>query len=101
MNLTPVSREYATFTVAATEDGQPVTLTAVDVALLPPRTSPAADTAWTTADYSAGVATVLLAGPAADPSGALVVPVKGADLWVRVTDVSEVDAARVARITVV
>jgi hypothetical protein len=42
---------------------------------------------------------VLLAGPDASPTSALVVA-GAADLWVRITDVPEVDTAFVERITV-
>lgn len=99
--LSRIDRLYRDYDVAATlRDGGPATLTGVDVALLPPRTTPTAATAWTTATYAAGTATVLLAGPDAAGLGALVVPATGADLWVRVTDTPEVDAQRVERITV-
>ena len=71
----------------------------VQVALLPPRSGPSAATVWTTATYAAGIVTVLLAGPDASPTGALVVPA-AAELWMKVTDASEVDAVKVERIEV-
>lgn len=76
-----------------------LTVTGVDVALLAPRSAPTAATVWTPVTYAAGVATVLLAGPDADSSGALVVPAS-ADLWMRVTDAPEVNAEYMERITV-
>lgn len=89
------------YTVAATlRDGTTATLTGVDVALLPPRAKPTAATTWTPTTYAAGVATVLLAGPDASAPGALVVPAGGADVWLRVTDATEVDSERVERIDV-
>lgn len=101
MDLNRIDRKYAKVTVTATlANGDPATLTGVDVALLAPRSTPTAATTWTAATYAAGVATVLLAGPDADPAGALVVPATGADLWIRVVDSPEVDATRVQRITV-
>lgn len=101
MDLTRVSRKYVEFTVTATgADGQAITLTGVDVAVLAPRATPDATTVWTAADYAAGVASVLVAGPDAPADGALPVSGRGADLWVRVTDIPEIDVARVGRITV-
>lgn len=99
--LSRIDRLYRDYEVTATlRDGSPATLTGVDVALLAPRTTPTTATVWTAATYATGVATILLAGPDATPTGALVVPAGGADLWIRVTDNPEVDAERVERITV-
>lgn len=101
LTLSRIDRLYRDYDVTATlRNGNPATLTGVDIALLTPRATPTATTTWTAATYSAGVATVLLAGPDADPTGAVVVPTAGADLWVRVADTPEVDAERVERITV-
>lgn len=104
LDLTRVERLYRDYTVTATlKNGNPATVTGVDVALLAPRTSPTGSTSWTAATYASGTATVLLAGPDAtsNPAGALVVPSGGADLWIKVTDSPEVDAALVERINVV
>jgi hypothetical protein len=65
------------------------TVTGADVALLPKHTFPTSATTWTAAAFSAGVATVLLAGPDATSSGAVVVSAD-ADLWLRVTSTPEV-----------
>lgn len=101
MNVARVDRVYVDLQVTgALRDGTPAILTGVDVALLAPRTSPTAATTWTTADYADGTATVLLAGPDADPSAALVVPAAGCDLWIRITDSPEILTANVERITV-
>jgi len=101
LELNRVDRIARTYTLSslAIGGGGPVTPTAVEVALLPPRTSPSRDTTWTTVTYAAGAVTVLLAGPDADPTGAVVVPAS-ADLWMRVTYAPEVDAVKVERITV-
>ena len=100
MHLNRIDRKYANLTVTATdEDGFPTTLTGVDVALIPPRSNPTATTVWTAAAPVNGKWQVLLAGPDASPTSALVVS-KTADLWVRVTDAPEVDTAFVERITV-
>lgn len=99
--LSKIDRIRRLYDVTATlPDGTAATLAGVDVALLPPRTTPTGETMWTAATYSAGTATVLLAGPDADPGDALVVPATGADLWLRVTDNPEIDAERVERIII-
>ncbi len=85
---------------AALPDGQPAVLTGVRVALLPPGATPTTATAWAAATYSAGVATVLLAGPDAAADGALTVPTAGADLWLQVLDTPEQQAVGVERLTV-
>jgi hypothetical protein len=101
VELTRIDRRTVEFDVAAElTDGTATTITGVDVALLPPRTTPTAATVWTAATYTGGVASVLVAGPDADPTDALPVPAAGADLWARVVDVPEVLTARVARLTV-
>lgn len=101
LTIARIERLYRDYTVTATlRDGQPATLAGVDVALLPPRRTPTADTTWTDADYADGMFTVLLAGPDAATEGALTVPAEGADLWLRITDTPEIDAARIERITV-
>lgn len=99
--LSRIDRVYRDYDVTATDkDGAPAVLTGVTVALLTPRTSPTAATVWTAADYDAGTATVLLAGPDADDTDALVVPSGGADLWIKAADSPEIDAERVERISV-
>jgi hypothetical protein len=101
VDLSPIDRVYVKFPVTGKlADGSAATVTGVDVALLPFRTDPATVTTWTPAAYADGIASVLLAGPAADPSGALPVPVGGAELWARVTDTPEVQAVRVGFISV-
>lgn len=101
MDLNRIERKYAKVTATATDaDGAPATLTGVDVALLAPHATPTATTTWTASTPVNGKWRILLAGPDASPTDALVVPSGGADLWIRVTDVPEVDAARVERITV-
>lgn len=101
--LTPVHRLFRDYDVTATlPDGSPADLGGVDAALLPPRVTPTAATVWAPTDYVVDPAPawrVLLAGPDADPTGALVVPPGGADLWLRVVDGIEVDAALIERIS--
>lgn len=79
-------------------DGTPATLAGVDVAVLPRSTVPTASTAWTASSYSNGTATVLVAGPAADQTSAIALPRDGGDLWIRITDAPEVQAAFVDQI---
>ncbi|MGZ4617194.1 MAG: hypothetical protein ACXV3F_00390 [Frankiaceae bacterium] len=101
VNLSRIDRKYADYPITVTlRDGTTVTPAGVDVALLPPRTGPTSSTTWTAAQFTAGTATVLLAGPDADPTGALAVPVGGGDLWFRITDSPEVEAVKADRITV-
>lgn len=98
--LSRIDRKSRAIDVAAKFPG--VTITGATVALLPPlgnRGGPTAATVWAAATYANGVATVLLAGPDADSTGALVVS-GTADLWVKVASTPEVDAELVERITV-
>lgn len=101
LTLSRIDRLYREFTVTATlANGNPATLTGVDVALLPVGSTPKAATVWTASTYAGGVATVLLAGPDASPTNAIVVPPEGGDVWIRVTDTPEVDAEKVERVSV-
>lgn len=97
MELSLIDKVHATFPLTVKDsDGNAVTPSAVGVAFLPFRGSPDTVTAWIPATYAAGAVTVLLAGPLADPTGAVVVPPGGGQLWVRITDSPEVEAVRVA-----
>jgi hypothetical protein len=101
MQLSRIDRQYAPISVVATDpDGFPETVTGIDVALIPHRSTPTDDTGWTAAAADGDRWRVLLAGPDASPSGAIVVPEGGGDLWIRVTDNPEVIAVKVERITV-
>jgi hypothetical protein len=100
LELSPIDVVYADIAVTATANGAPITLAGVDVAVVPHRTDITAATTWTASSYANGTATVLLAGPAADPTGALVIPATGADLWIRVTDSPEVQAVKVGSVLV-
>lgn len=101
MNLSRIDRVFIDIPVTATErDGTAATLSGVDVAVLAPQTTPAADTTWKAANYADGVATVLLAGSAADDTDALAIPAGGADLWIRVTDTPEIITSKAGRVTV-
>ena len=99
--LARIDRLYRTYDLTATlVGGGPATITGVDVALLPPRSAPTASTVWFPSAYNAtnGSFTVLLAGPDADSTGAIVVT-GSADIWMRVSDNPEVDAQKLERIT--
>lgn len=101
MDLPRIARKYARITIVAKKaDGSPANVVGLDAALVPPHDRPDAATSWRATSYAAGVGLVLIAGPDADPTGALVVPSTGADLWVRVTDSPEVDATFVDRIKI-
>jgi hypothetical protein len=60
---------------------------------------PTSGNTWTATSYSSGTATVLLAGPQADPTGALVVT-GNADLWILPVGGTDVREMKVGRITV-
>ena len=101
MNLSPIDRVFVDIPVTATErDGSAATVEAVFVAVLAPRVTPTADTAWTSAPFADDVATVLLAGPDADDTDALAIPKGDADLWVRVADTPEIQAVKAGRVTI-
>lgn len=101
LTLSRVDRLYRRYAVTATlAGGGAATITAVDVAFLPPRATPTSTTTWTPTTYTTGVATILIAGPDAAGNGALVIPADGADVWLRVVDSPEIDAERVERITI-
>lgn len=101
MQLSPVDKVYISIPVTATLlDGSPATLTGVDVAVLPPRTPPDDTTTWMASTYAGGAATVLVAGPDADPAGALVLPVEGGAIWIRVTDSPEVQAVKAGSVVI-
>lgn len=100
MDITRITRKWATLNFAVTSAaGQPVTVNDVAVALLPQRSTPDDDTEWTTVSNGPDGYRVLLAGPDADPNGAMVVATS-LDLWARIIDTPEVDAAKVDRINV-
>lgn len=101
LSLSRIDRIDLHIPVTATlADSTPADLAGVDVALLAPRTTPTAATTWTSAAYTGGVAVVLVAGPDADPTGALAIPAGGADVWLRVVDNPEVQAVCAGRVTI-
>lgn len=101
MQLSPIDRLFANIPVTSTlADGTTAALSGVDVAVLAHGATPSANTVWTQASYINGVATVLLAGPAADPTSAISVSDTGGDLWIRITDTPEIEAVYVSRIYV-
>lgn len=101
-SVSRIDRVYRTYQVAATdEDGAPATLSGVDFALVPTDTgSPTDDTTWTPGTGAGTEWRILLAGPDASPTSALVVPAWGGNLWLRVTDSPEVIAVKVDEIEV-
>jgi hypothetical protein len=94
--LSRVDRTYLHVPVAVTlADGTAADPAAVALALLPPSTPPTGGTVWQPATVTDGQVTVLLAGPDADPTDAVPVPLVGGDLWLRIDDNPEVQAVRV------
>lgn len=103
LELSRIDRQYAPITVDATDTaGAPAVPSGVSVALLPPRSTPNADTVWFPADYwpDTGEWVVLLAGPDADPTAAIIVLVTS-DLWMRVEDSPETRAVPIAHVVVI
>jgi hypothetical protein len=105
LSWTRITELYVTFPVSPTNAaGDPVTITGVDCALLSYRAKgPDAATVWVGATWDdvTQKATVLISGPdASPPEGTLQLAdgSGGGDLWARVTDSPEVNAAFVARI---
>jgi hypothetical protein len=105
MQWTRITKKPVQFPVTATTpSGAPATITGVDVALLPHREGPDAATAWVTADYDPfdGIASVLVSGPDATTPSGLVLPDRPAsDLWARIVDNPNVDAALIVSIFLV
>jgi hypothetical protein len=96
VKLSPVDRRYFYIPVTATlPTGQPTTIDAVNVAVLLRDLLPDRSTAWTQAVWDEGFAVVLLAGPEADQSDAILVPFGGAVAWILESDDPEVQAVRV------
>jgi hypothetical protein len=101
--LPRVAAKFADITVTATlANGNPATITGVSVAIVPPGSLPTASTVWVAANWASPVAQVLLIGPLCSPTSPpayqLTVPSVGGDLWARVIDNPEVDAALVDHI---
>jgi hypothetical protein len=101
--LPKVAAKYANITTTATlATGVPTTISGVDVAVVPPGTTPTATTTWVPSRWVAPVAQVLLIGPAAavanPPTYSLNIPATGGDLWARVIDTPETDAALIDHI---
>lgn len=102
MDLPRIGRKYGHVTVEATvAGGLDAVLSGIDVALLPPGEAPNATTQWTPTSYKDGVGTILLAGPEADPTGALPVSADLAHVFARVVDGAEVDVALIGIVRVV
>ena len=102
ITLTPITRKQVTFTVTATlPGGSDVSVTGVEVALLPVKSAPDALTEWTTATFTAPDVSVILAGPdASDLTGALVVP-GACSLWAHVTDAPMEEAVELSRVELI
>lgn len=101
MDLGRIERKYARITLTAKDDaGAVATVNNVDVALVPERSQPTQYTTWEPYSVTDGMVRLLLAGPEADDTNAVVVA-ESMDLWVRVTDNPEVDTALIETIDVI
>jgi hypothetical protein len=86
-----------------TTAGTAVAVTGVDVAVTKPWTRPDGATVWTPVPgVAAGVGRLFVAGPDADPDGALLVLPDSADLWLlpHIAEPLEVAPVRARRINV-
>lgn len=104
INLSRIACKYADIALYATlPDGAPATIFGVDIAVVRAGDSPDETTSWLSAQYANGVATVMLAGSdfTNPPPTAVVVSEPGGDLWARIVDVPETDAALICRIVLV
>ncbi len=102
MEFTRLTKKYVAVDVTATSwEGLPETLTGVQAAITDRAATPTALTTWTDCLWNDPTARVLVAGPDADPSGALVLADDGGRLWLRIVDTPEVDLYSAAVIRVV
>jgi hypothetical protein len=98
LTLGLLDRQHWAIDVAALYGSLPTGATGYSVTLVPKRSVPTSGNVWTPTTYANGTATILLAGPNADPTGALVVT-GDADLWILPvggTDVREMKVGRIA-----
>lgn len=94
-----VERDY---TVTVTDKfGAPVTVTSVQVAILPHRTTPAAATTWAAKTVTAGVVTLIYAAPDATPVAGDLLPAAGlSDVFFRDVNATFTDATLIEVVTV-
>lgn len=101
MNLTPISKRTIEITITAIgRDGDPIEVSTVYVARLETRAKPDEGTVWVSASVTNNMTLVTLAGPDADPDGAVVFPSGGSELWLKIVDGIEVEAFKVGRVQV-
>lgn len=102
MEFSRIDRRPVTITVTAINpDGTPATLDAIDVALLAPAASPTQGTAWKTTNFANGALEVLVAGPNADPDGALVIPTRGGRFWIKDPAADSTQAVPAGRVSLI
>lgn len=99
--ISPVDRMFRTYVGAFTdENGDPATISSVDVVALPRRARLTAGLTWTTVALTGSRLRLLYAGPFADPAGAVAIPADGADVYARITDNPEVEAVKIDTVLV-
>jgi hypothetical protein len=84
--------------VVTLPDGTKVDPQQVDIVLLSGKATPDGDTQWTPVPNTEDGYRILVAGSAADPTDAVVIPPGGVDLWIRVVDNTEIDVTESRRI---
>jgi hypothetical protein len=103
LELYRTDRVQKTYTLdVKDENGAPVTITSIQVALLPMRTTPTAATVWVTKTVDTGnKVTLTYAAPdATAQAGDLLPPVGGSDLYFNDVNGTFRDATRDERVTV-
>ncbi len=104
MNLSRVACKYVDIELTATlSNGENAPLAGVDVTVVRAGDSPDEATTWVATQYANGRATFMLAGPDAinPPPAAVLVTEPGGDVWCRVVDQPETDAAMIDRVTLI
>ncbi len=102
MKLNRAARKYVDIPVQVKlRNGKVVSVATIDVAILAPGTSPVLSTVWTTVPVTANRATILLLGPeAVVVPGGFMIPLAGADVWIRIIDAVEIDPVKVEHVSV-
>jgi hypothetical protein len=102
MDLPRIGKKLVDLDLTVTlRTGAPATVASVDVGMAPPGGASDSVVWGPTATVTAGTATFAMVGPdAPDLSTGLVVLTNG-DLWARITDAPEIDAARIEHVRLI
>lgn len=102
MDLPRIGKKLVDLDLAITlRTGAAGTVASVDVGLAPAGGGSETVTGWLTVAVVAGKATFALVGPSAPDLTTGLVALRDSDLWARITDAPEVDAARIDHIRLI